>query len=412
MPSTEPGRVAYVCKMYPRLAETFILNEILAHEQAGLELEIFSLRAPTDGRFHEDLGRVRAQVTYLPGPSVKADHFWTALCRARKNLPQTRTLLDIAEPEDAGNVYQAIALAEAVQQRGITHIHAHFATAATTVARLASLLSGIPYTFTAHAKDIFHESVVDDDLSRKLRDASAVVTVSEFNLAYLRERYGANADRVQRIYNGLDLDQFSYTPGRGRPPVIIGVGRLVEKKGFADLVAACAILKERGRRFECAIIGGGVLQAELDAQVEALRVGDCVRLVGQRSRDAVNRQLRLAAVTAVPCVVSANGNRDGLPTVLLETMAVGTPCISTAVTGIPEIVRDGETGLIVPQRDPASLADCIERLLDDEALAERLATNARQLVEAQFDIHRNTVALRELFRTGMPEHAPVTLEVG
>ncbi len=412
MPPGDPGRVAYVCKMYPRLAETFILNEIVAHEQAGLELEIFSLRAPTDGRFHHDLATVRAQVTYLPGPSVKAEHFWTALCRLGTNRSQARTFLEIAEPDDAGSVYQALALAEAVRERGITHIHAHFATAATTVARLASHLTGIPYTFTAHAKDIFHDSVVDDDLSRKLRDASAVVTVSDFNLAYLRERYGANADRVQRIYNGLDLDQFSYTPPRGRPPVIMGVGRLVEKKGFADLVAACAILKDRGRRFECAIIGGGVLKSELDTQIESLCVGDCVRLLGQRSRDEVDRRLRLAAVTAVPCVVSANGNRDGLPTVLLETMAVGTPCISTAVTGIPEIVRDGETGLIVPQRDPASLADCIERLLDDEALAERLATNARQLVEAQFDIHRNTVALRELFRTGMPEHAPVTLEVG
>ncbi len=412
MPSAEPGRVAYVCKMYPRLAETFILNEILAHEQAGLELEIFSLRAPTDGRFHEDLGRVRAQVTYLPGPSVKADHFWTALCRAAKNLPQARTLPEIAEPEDAGSVYQAIALAEAVRERGITHIHAHFATAATTVARLASHLSGIPYTLTAHAKDIFHDSVVDDDLARKLRDAAAVVTVSDFNLAYLRERYGADADCVQRIYNGLDLDQFSYTPPGGRPPVIIGVGRLVEKKGFADLVAACAILKERCRRFECEIIGGGVLRSELDAQVETLGVGDCVRLLGQRSRNEVNRRLRLAAVTAVPCVVSANGNRDGLPTVLLETMAVGTPCISTAVTGIPEIVRDDETGLIVPEHDPASLADAIERLLDDEALAERLATNARQLVEEEFDIHRNTVEMRTLFRAGMAKRAPVTLEVG
>ena len=412
MQSTEPGRVAYVCKMYPRLAETFILNEIIAHERDGLDMEIFSLRAPTDGRFHHDLATVRAHVTYLPGPSVKADHFWTALCRHQMNRKQTRTFLEIAEPEEAGDIYQALSLAKAVRERGITHIHAHFATAATTVARLASHLTGIPYTFTAHAKDIFHESVVDEDLGRKLRDAAAVVTVSDFNLAYLRDRYGSDADSVQRIYNGLDLDQFSYTPPRGRPPMIIGVGRLVEKKGFADLIAACAILKDRGRRFECEIIGGGVLRSDLDAQVESLGVGDRVHLLGQRSRDEVNRRLRLAALTAVPCVVSTNGNRDGLPTVLLETMAVGTPCISTAVTGIPEIVRDNETGLIVNQHDPVSLADGIERLLDDLALAERLATNARQLVESQFDIHRNTVSMRELFRTGMPKRAPVTLEVG
>ena len=134
--------------------------------------------------------------------------------------------------------------------------------------------------------------------------------------------------------------------------------------------------------------------------------------IGFHLREAELKRVRRAALMAVPCVVSANGNRDGLPTVLLETMAVGTPCISTAVTGIPEIVRDDETGLIVPEHDPASLADAIERLLDDEALAVRLATNARQLVEEEFDIHRNTVGLRTLFRAGMPKRAPVTLEVG
>ena len=412
MPATESGRVAYVCKMYPRLAETFILNEILAHEQSGLELEIFSLRMPADGRFHHDLGRVRAQTTYLPGPSVKAEHLWTALSRARRMLPQGRDIFEIAESTDAGNVYQAIALAEAVREGGITHIHAHFATAATTVARLASLLTGVPYSFTAHAKDIFHESVEDADLGRKLRDAASVVTVSDFNLAYLRDRFGENADSVRRIYNGLDLDQFSYSPPRGRPPVVIAVGRLVEKKGFADLIDACAILKDRGREFECEIIGGGVLRKDLDKQVAALGVGDRVHLIGPTSRDEVNRRVRRAALMAVPCVVSANGNRDGLPTVLLETMALGTPCISTAVTGIPEIVRDEQTGLITPQHDPASLADAIERLLDDEALGERLAINARQLVEQEFDIHRNTVTMRELFRPGLPKREPVTLEVG
>ena len=412
MPPADPGRVAYVCKMYPRLAETFILNEILAHEQSGLELEIFSLRMPADGRFHRDLGRVRAQTTYLPGPSVKAEHFWTALGRARRTLPHGQRVLEIAEGADAVSLHQAIALAEAVRERGITHIHAHFATAATTVARLASKLAGVPYSFTAHAKDIYHESVEDADLGRKLRDAAAVVTVSDFNLAYLRDRFGENADRVQRIYNGLDLDQFSYSPPRGRPPVIIGVGRLVEKKGFADLVDACAILKDRGREFECEIIGGGVLRKDLDKQVAALGVGDCVHLLGPITRDEVSQRVRRAALMAVPCVVSANGNRDGMPTVLLETMALGTPCIATAVTGIPEIVRDDQTGLITPQHDPASLADAIERLLDDEALGERLATNARQLVEQEFDIHRNTVTMRALFRTGMPSRAPVTLEVG
>ncbi len=406
----EDGRIGYVLKMYPRLAETFILNEILAHEAAGLDLEIFSLRPPTDGCFHRDLGRVRAVARYLPGPSVRAEFLWTGLCQAHKRWPGA-DLLDLAEGEEAEAVHQAIVLAQDVEERGITHLHAHFATAATSVARLAALMTGVPYSFTAHAKDIYCDVAVGEaDLRRKLRDAASVVTVSDYNLEYLRTRFGADADRVRRIYNGLDLQELGYAPPEGRPPIVAGVGRLVEKKGFGDLVDAAALLRKRGRAFRCEIIGDGVLRGALAEQVRRLDLGEHVELTGALPRGEVYRRVASAAVLAAPCVVAADGNRDGLPTVLLEAMALGTPCVSTPVTGIPELVREGETGLIVSERDPGALADALERLLDDERLARRLAQNARTLVEADFDIERNSVALREVFGAAAP--APSAVEVG
>ncbi len=412
MPSGDGPRVGYVLKIYPRLCETFILTEILAHEAAGLELEIFSLRPAVDGRFHDALGRVQAEVTYLPSAPPKVEEFWTALRRAGTKLPQTENVLEVAQPERAGNVYQAILLAESALQCGVTHLHAHFATVATTVTRLAARLAGIPYSFTAHAKDIYHESVNEQGLRRKFRDAAAAVTVSDYNLQYLRSRFGEDAARLRRVYNGLDLQEFSYRPADAQDPLIVGVGRLVEKKGFGDLIEACAILNNRGREFRCEIIGDGMLRDDLVQRAAALGVADRVQLLGPQPRSVVKQRLRGAAVLAAPCLVASDGNRDGLPTVLLEAMALGTPCVSTAVTGIPELVRDGETGLIADQASPQSLADTIERLLQDQGLCLRLAADARRLIEAEFDIHRNTAALREVFDSAQAVAPQQRLGVG
>ncbi len=414
MSAPDRRRVGYVLKMYPRLAETFILNEILAHEAAGLAIEIFSLRSPIDGRFHEALSRVQASVTYVPGPGCKAEDLWELIGRAAATLPGGRGLVQDAAGEEVGNVYQAIVLAQMIQERGIGHLHAHFATVATNVARLAARLTSIPYTFTAHAKDIYHESVVDDDLRRKLRDAAAVVTVSDFNQSYLRDRFGGDAANVVRIYNGLDLGQFAYQDPRGRPLLILAVGRLVDKKGFDVLIDACDVLRRRGREVRCDIVGDGLLRDKLLEQIEQRRLTGQVRLLGARPRDEVMARMQAAAVLAVPCVISENGNRDGLPTVLLEAMALGTPCVSTDVTGIPEVIRDGETGLLSVQGDPESLAHRLERLLDDQELRVRIAERARALVEAEFDIHRNTPRIRALFAGALAPllRRPVTLEVG
>lgn len=395
--NSRPLRVGYVLKRYPRYSETFVVNEILAHEAAGVQIDIFSLRPPNDDHFQDAISQVRAPVTYLPIYGLKAADFWSAIQQANELLPGVCSGLEVAKGEDVRDVYQALVLAKEVKLRGITHLHAHFASVATSVARLAGHFAGVPYTFTAHAKDIFHESVNAEDLRRKLEDAAAVVTVSAYNVDYLTEISGSARPKIKRIYNGLHLDQFPYTSPADRPPLVVGVGRLVEKKGFCDLVYACALLVRKGVDFRCLIIGTGEEEAKLREQIERLGLSGTVELMGPKTQFEVKQYVGGAAVFAAPCVVGADGNRDGLPTVLLEAMALGTPCVSTDVTGIPEVLRDSKTGLMAPQHDPTRLAEAIERLLNDRQLRVSIARSARGLIEEEFSVERNTIRQRALF---------------
>jgi len=388
-------RVGYVVKRFPRYSETFVVTEVLAHEAAGWEVEVFSLRPPNDTHFQDLLARVRAPVRYVP-ESTRADGFWAALQDATEILPAAWSALPSARGELAEDVYQALLLAVEVRRRGLDHLHAHFGTVATTVARLASRLAGVPFTFTAHAKDIFHETVRPDDLRRKLDDAAAVVTVSEYNLSYLRRTYGRSARRVRRLYNGLDLERFPFREPRDRPARIVAVGRLVEKKGFAVLLDAAALLAARRVEFDVELIGTGELEQRLRQRVHDLGLEAWVRLLGPRPQAEMVRALAEACAFAAPSVIGSDGDREGLPTTLLEAMALGTPCVSTDVTGIPEVLRHGETGLLVPQNDPGALADALQRLLTDLPLRLELAHQARSKIEREFDTRVNSARLRRI----------------
>jgi colanic acid/amylovoran biosynthesis glycosyltransferase len=390
--SPSEHRIAYVCKMYPRFSETFIVSEILAREAAGEDLEVVSLRPPADGRFHADLARVRAPVHYLDAATPRAKRLWGDLQALGSGI-RVAELLD-AEVRDAA---QAIELAALIEAGGITHLHAHFGSAATTVARLAARLAGITYSFTAHAKDIFHASVDPVDLRRKLVDAHHVITVSEFNLRFLRERYGRAADRVHRVYNGIDLDAFRADPTLdGRDIDVVAVGRLVEKKGFDVLLEACALARDQGRPLRCRIVGSGERHDALRAQLDALGLQEQVTLVGPLPQDQVRAELRRATVMAAPCVHGADGNADGLPTVILEAMALGTPVVATPVTGIPEAVLDGTTGRLVAERDADALATALLELAADAVERRRFAAAARRHVEEHFASSRQAAQLRAL----------------
>lgn len=389
MPRDAP-RIGYVAKVFPRLSETFIVTELLAHEQAGLDIEVFSLRPSSDRGAHAAHGRLRAPITDIP-EDVTLGCLLDELARDPLGLAES---LAEARDEHPREVLQALRLAALVRERGIGHLHAHFANVAATVTRMAARLAGVPYSITAHAKDIFHEDVCLEQLRRVLADAAAVVTVSDFNVAHLRSVCPAATARLHRVYNGLDLARFPFRPPATRPPRIVGVGRLVEKKGFGDLVAACALLAAEGRRFECRIVGGGALEAELRSTAGRLGLEHVVTFTGPVSQETVREEIAGAAAFAAPCVVGADGNRDGLPTVLLEAMALGTPCVATDVTGIPEVLLDGRTGLAVAQHDPAGLAAALGRLLDDADLRTGLASAARTLIEERFDAARTSARWR------------------
>lgn len=399
-------RVGYVVKRYPRFSETFIVNELLAHEAAGLPAEIISLYPPNDTHFQDTLSLVRAPVTYLSAEGLRAIELWDGLRAAAAEVPAIWSSLALARDADARTVLQAARLAALARARGLTHLHAHFATAPAQVARLAARWAGITYSVTAHAKDIYHASVTPASLRAVLGDAAGVVTVSDYNLQYLEHEVGLDPSRLHRIYNGLDLSRFARRRGPAAPPTIVAVGRFVPKKGFDVLLSACAVLAARGVAVDCRLIGGGSEEGTLRAQVHALGLGSRVRFEGPLPQRDVMQALREATVFAAPCLVAPDGDRDGLPTVLLEAMALGAPCVATALVGIPELVRHEVTGLLVPPQDVDALADALQRLLASPGERDTLARHARALVEREFDVARNAAQLRALF--GAAASAPLS----
>lgn len=402
MSPSEP-RIAYICKVYPRFSETFIVSEVRAREAAGDRIDIVSLRTPTEGRFHASLAEVRAPVHYLPSGTPRPQDLWEAL----GTVPAGHAL-DELRKLSVRDAAQALELASLVRSAGFDHLHAHFGSVATTVARVASLLTGVPYSFTAHAKDLFHEDVDPVELRTKLADAHHVVTVSDHNVRWLQDRFGDAAARVRRVYNGLDLDAFAFSPEHTAPdgPADVGpedrrrdvvaVGRLVEKKGFDVLVRAAAVARDRGTPVTVRIVGSGQCEAQLRCLIEEHELGDQVQLLGPLPQDQVREEVRRAAVMAAPCVVGADGNADGLPTVVLEAMALGTPVVATPVTGMPEAVLHDRTGVLVPERDAEQLAAELLQLCADGDRRRRLAVAARRHVEERFDSHRQAQELRQL----------------
>jgi glycosyltransferase involved in cell wall biosynthesis len=405
MQQSEPV-TAYVLKMYPRFSETFIVSEILAREACGERIEIFALRPTTDARFHPELARVKAPVTYIGRPQSSGgvwESFRTAAAAGLTDgVSQAFGKLAAAEPDDA---VQAINLAAELQDRNVRHLHAHFASAATAVTRLTSAITGIPYSFTAHAADIFRDTVSLEDLRAKLAAAHHVVTISDYNLQYLRRHFPQQADRLRLVRNGLELNRFPYRDPRpvGDILKVAAVGRFVEKKGFQHLLPAVAQLVDAGVRADVRIAGAGVMAQELQSMIGHLRLNRQVRLLGPQTQDQVHELLDWADVFVAPCVVASDGNADGIPTVLLEAMATGTPCISTAVTGIPEIIRDGSTGILVKPGDPALLAQVIRRIASPAMDRTLLARNARDLIEREYDAGRQAAALRRLSLQTLPQ---------
>ncbi|MDO4784990.1 MAG: glycosyltransferase family 4 protein [Propionibacteriaceae bacterium] len=387
-------RVGYVLKVYPRFSETFVVTEILAREAHGDDLRIYALRPTTDARFHPEIARVQAEVSWVPRPG-KASEFWpqvsNVLLRPEIGERFLALLPHLAElPAD--EVAQGLWLAEAVLEDGIEYLHAHFASLAGRMAWLAGQLTGVPYSITTHAKDIYHESVDMEWLRRICGAADRVIAISQFNDDYLRRVLDGTGARISLQYNALELDRFGYRePAAPVGPLkISAVGRLVPKKGFGDLIDAAARVNVP---VEVDIAGSGELRDELQDQIERLGLNGRVRLLGPLTQGEVSKLVAASDVFVAPCVPAADGNIDGLPTVVLEAMALGTPVIATAVSGLPEVVRDGQTGILLNPGDVAGLAAALEKIAAGRVPLAELTANARTLIEEQFDSRRQAAQL-------------------
>jgi glycosyltransferase involved in cell wall biosynthesis len=399
--------IAYIVKAWPRLSETFILNEIISLEQRGIPIRIFSVREPDPGPAHSKVAQVRAKVSCL----ALRTH-WKQAVAANLRLVRRRPgryLWLFAEVIIAKFIrgrfgpprhfFQAAYLAGILSREPADHLHAHFASTPARVAMLTHRLSGIPYTFTAHAKDIY---VSDPEAFRvKLERARAVVTCTQYNRDFLSKQHGALCDgKLHCIYHGLDVSQFNFTLPRSVEtggPLILSVARLVEKKGVGDLIAAADILRRRGRVFQVEIIGSGPQRESLKAQAKRLGLAARVRLAGSQAHDVVCLAYQRASIFVLPCVIAPNGDRDGIPNVLLEAMASGVPVVSTPVSGIPELVESAVNGLLVPPNDPAALAEAIDKLLASSELRENLARAARARIESSFSLDTGAEKLLALF---------------
>jgi glycosyltransferase involved in cell wall biosynthesis len=399
--------VGYVVSTWPRLSQTFVLTEVVALERRGVPLRIFSVKDPGGEPIHAKVAKVHAEVTYL---SFRRS--WKHIVRGNLRLVRespgryTKALMHAVSYGRMGvlrRFFQAGYLAYLLRREPVGHLHAHFATAPTLIAMFASELTGIPYTFTAHAKDIY----IDTQhrlLRKEIEQARAVVTVSEYNRQYLRNQIAPSSNgKVHCIYNGIDLADFNFRwPRKGDPgpPVILSVARLIDKKGLDDLIKAAALLKQRGRIFTLEIIGSGPLRQALDARAAEFSLGDSVVFRGAQPQDEVFSAYQRATIFALPCIVTKEGDRDGIPTVVLEAMASGVPVVSTPISGIPELIDSCRDGVLVPPGNPSVLADVLNLLLTDPQLRDRLAQAARTKVESQFRVERSSNQLVSLFPNG------------
>jgi colanic acid/amylovoran biosynthesis glycosyltransferase len=395
-------RVGYVLKRYPRISETFVASELIELERLGERLTVFAISRPEEAFTHRFVRDLRADVVYLPHrPWREPLRVARALRRvvpghARGWLSAARYSLWPPRRKGLRRLLQATVLRAEMERAGIDHAHAHFATAAARLANLAWRMGGPSYSVTVHAKDIYHREVRLDHLRDKLASARFVATVSRANRDYLEPLLEMNG-RLRVVPNSVDLRRLG--PARSTPAepgLVLSVARLIEKKGLADLVAACGLLRLRGESPRLEIVGDGPLRGQLEDAAARLGIDACFR--GALPQEQVLELMRRAAVFCLPCVVAADGDRDGLPTSVLEAMALGVPVVTTGVNGLAEAVLHERTGLLVPDRDPAALAASIERLLSDPELAARLSAEGRRHVERSYSLERSAALLRSHFR--------------
>ncbi len=406
---TPKKKIIVVLKGYPRLSETFIAQELLGLERAGFDLALVALRRPTDRKRHPVHDEIRASVHYLPEYLHEEPlRVLRALVKARR-LPGFRAawrafLKDLRRDFTRNRVRrlgQAAVLAAEWPERG-EWLHAHFIHTPASVTRYASLMTGIPWTCSAHAKDIWTSP--DWELAGKLAENRWTVTCTESGCAHLKVLANGSG-AVHLSYHGLDLDRFGVntTPRPARdgsdpadPVTILSVGRAVPKKGYDILLKALSCLPA-GLNWRFDHIGSGPEIAPMQALASELGIGERINWLGALDQKDVLSAYRASDLFALACRITADGDRDGLPNVLVEASSQNLPCISTAISGVPELITDGENGLLVEPENPEQLAAALEKAIRGPALRQRLGQAAEARVRAHFDHHASIRQLSGLF---------------
>lgn len=406
---TSQKKIAVILKGYPRLSETFIAQELLGLERAGFDLTLISMRHPTDDRRHPVHDEIRAPVKYLPEylyqeplrvlrglvKSFRLPGFKAAFRAFLKDLRRDLT------PNRVRRFGQAAVLC-AEWPEDAEWLHAHFIHTPASVARYASIMHGTPWTCSAHAKDIWTSP--DWELEGKLADTRWTVTCNQTGFDRLRGLANGK-DHVHLSYHGLDLDRFGpfdgqHSPHDGSDPenpvTVLSVGRAVDKKGYDVLLRALSLLPAN-LSWRFVHIGGGPNLPALKALAEKLGIGDWITWHGALDQKDVLDQYRKSDLFALACRITPDGDRDGLPNVLVEASSQRLVCVSTNISGIPELLKDGENGLVVPPEDPQALAAAIEKLICDPALRKRLGDAAEHRVRTEFDHHVSIRQLKTLF---------------
>jgi glycosyltransferase involved in cell wall biosynthesis len=400
-------RTGVILKGYPRLSETFIAQEIELLEAGGMELEIFSLRGGRESEVHPVHRRIRAPVTYIPEdrlwrPKVLAECLAGA-GRAGFVTALAHSLLASVRRGSFSPLKRLLQAAWLARRAGlgrgspIRHLHSHFVHAPSELAYYLARLTGLTYSISAHAKDIYTSS--EEEIRERVAASRFLVTCTAFNYRKIKAIVGAAEERkVHLVYHGVDPEVFRGDALQGFPaPRIITVARLVEKKGHEDVLRAMALLAERGLLLDYDVYGDGPLKEQLEQRATELGLRASVRFHGAVTQCQVLEAFAGGGVFVLASRTAENGDRDGIPNSLAEAMSMGLPVVATRISGIPELVEEEIEGILVPEQNPAELAGALERLYREPGLAASLAERGQEKVRAQFRAGRCIEELRRIF---------------
>jgi len=400
--------IAYIAQLFPSLSMTFVYREVEALREKGCVIVTFSIWKPKRDQLSTEAQHLVDSTSYVF--PLNWSRFFIAHLRhmITRPLRYWDTLLFLlTRPGESWrnrirtfyHFCEAVYLAPGVQRRGVEHIHSHFALNSATVAMVLARLLNIPFSFTAHANDIFCNPIL---LKQKIQAAQFIIAISEYNRKHLYSILPCpdTARKIHVVRYGVDVDRFSPPdlPARNGRPIILSVCRLVEKKGLPYLVRACKHLVDAGYEFRCLVVGGGPQEPLLRQMIRNSGLESYVSLEGVVFQEHLRDYLKQADVFVLPCIVASNGDRDGVPNTLIEAMAMGLPAVSTRVSGIPELIEHEHTGLLVAEKDEQALAAALGRLLDNEPLRLRLGQAGRQRVEQEYTLDKNTEKLLRIFK--------------